>query len=92
VTFFPAAADNVRLLFIGTTFPVFRAFADRAFGTTAIRARRAENLCAFLPLTYVLPKAVIAAVIPDSSLSNRSSSFFNKRKTASTTDIEFASL
>jgi hypothetical protein len=36
-----------------------------------------------------LPKAAIAAVIPDSSLCNRSSSFFSRSKTSFKTDIQF---
>jgi len=49
-----------------------------------------ERLGEFLPFTYVLPKAAMAEVIPASSFSNRFSSLFSKRKTASKTDIEFS--
>jgi hypothetical protein len=89
-TFFLAAADRLRLLFIGTIFRVFRAFAHRALWAAAIRGRpAAERLRGLLPFTYVLPKAAMAAVIPDSSLCNRSSSFFSKSKTSFKTDIQF---
>jgi hypothetical protein len=90
-TFFLTAADNAGLLFMGTIFRVFRAFAHRALRAAAIRGRPAtEGLRTLLPFTYVLPKAAMAAVIPDSSLCNRSSSFFNKNKTSFKTDIQFS--
>jgi len=92
-TFFPAAPASVPLLFRGTIFRVFRAFAHRALPADAIGGRAVgERLRELLPFTYVLPKAEMAAVSPDSSLCNRPSSFFSKSKTSFKTDIQFPSL
>src|SRR5215469_13791096 len=92
-TFFSTVADGVRLLFIATSFCVFRAFAPWSRGAVAGWGRSAaEKLLALVPFTYALPKAAMAAVIPDSSLCNRSSSFFSKSKTSFKTDIQFSLL
>jgi len=88
--FFSTVADSVGLRFIGTILCVFRAFAPCAPGAVAGCGRSAaEKLRTLAPFAYALPKAAMAAVIPDSSLCNRSSSFFSKSKTPFKTNIPF---